>query len=107
MLVHYSIITVIITKFPFPYLLASESLFHLFGKIKNARSGCLDRLLWQLNAAQCRPTEHGKTSPTIARLMQSSTVFNGRWCHIRWCDRNAIDHGRYDVSIVIYLCYYY
>ena len=49
-------------------------------------------------------TEHGKTSPTIARLMQSSTVINGRWCHIRWCDRNAVDHRRYDVSIVIYLC---
>ena len=48
-------------------------------------------------------TEHGKTSPTIARLMQSSTVINGRWCHIRWCDRNAVDHRRYDVSIVIYL----
>ena len=35
-------------------------------------------------------TEHGKTSPTIARLMESSTVINGRWCHIRWCDRNAV-----------------
>ena len=56
-------------------------------------------------AVKCRTysTEHGKTYPTIARLMQSSTVFNGRWCHIRWCDRNAVDHRRYDVSIVIYL----
>ena len=36
----------------------------------------------------------------------SSTVFNGRWCHIRWCDRNAVDHRRYDVSIVIYLWSY-
>ena len=45
-----------------------------------------------------RPAEHGKTSPTIARLMQSSTAINGRWCHIRWCDRNAVDHRRYDVS---------
>ena len=50
-------------------------------------------------------TAHGKTSPTIARLMQSSTVINGRWCHIRWCDRNAVEHRRYDVSIVIYLWY--
>ena len=48
-------------------------------------------------------TEHGKTSPTMARLMQSSTVINGRWCHIRWWDRNAVDHRRYDVSIVMYL----
>ena len=52
-------------------------------------------------------TEHGKTSPTIARLMQSLTVINSRWCHIRWCDRNAVDHRRYDVSILIYLCYYH
>ena len=28
-------------------LSASESLFPLFGKVKNAMSACLDRLLWQ------------------------------------------------------------
>ena len=75
----------------------SESLFPPFGKVNNARSGCLDRLLWP------HSTEHGKTSPTIARLMQSLNAINGRWCHIRWCDRN---HRRYDVSIVIYLWYH-
>ena len=52
-------------------------------------------------------TEHGKTYPNITRLMQSSTVINVRWCHIRWCDRNAVDHRRYDVSIVIYLWFNY